>query len=163
MLRQSDIGGLIVQRRMLGNDYAERLLEALPELRDGDGGALYCGRAPFLRWIVSSGPDLPAGIADISYLTDVADTISEALLLEIESEVHPTDQMVEIYTSGSMALPKGVKHLHGPVMRRARYIASMGGPQTGRRSYRLFADVLGRRHGAVAAAELGGGSHNKLH
>jgi acyl-CoA synthetase (AMP-forming)/AMP-acid ligase II len=35
--------------------------------------------------------------------------------------------MLEIYTSGSMALPKGVKHSHGPVMARARYVGSMIG------------------------------------
>ena len=39
--------------------------------------------------------------------------------------MHPTDQMVEIYTSGSMALPKGVKHSHGPCMFRAGYVGQM--------------------------------------
>jgi acyl-coenzyme A synthetase/AMP-(fatty) acid ligase len=33
--------------------------------------------------------------------------------------------MIEIYTSGSMALPKGVKHNHGPVLFRAHYVRSM--------------------------------------
>jgi acyl-CoA synthetase (AMP-forming)/AMP-acid ligase II len=39
--------------------------------------------------------------------------------------------LVEIYTSGSMALPKGVKHNHGPVLFRAHYMKGMLGPQRG--------------------------------
>ena len=131
VLRQSDVGGLIVQRRLLGNDYIERILEALPELRDGDDTALRIKHVPFLRWIVSSGEGLPSSIHDFSFFTDVADTVADELLLEVEAEVHPADQMVEIYTSGSMTLPKGVKHLHGPVMSRNHYVARMTGRKRG--------------------------------
>jgi len=133
VLRQSDVAGLIVQRRFLGSDYAERLCDALPELREGP--ALRSKRVPFLRWVVSAGEGLPAGIRDMSFLCGVAETVSEALLLEIEAEVHPADQMVEIYTSGSMALPKGVKHLHGAVMQRSRYIGRMTGRKPGDEVY----------------------------
>jgi acyl-CoA synthetase (AMP-forming)/AMP-acid ligase II len=64
----------------------------------------------------------------------LAASISEDLLIAVEAEVHPTDQMLEIYTSGSMALPKGVKHLHGPIVYRAGYIAGMLGTQRGGQS-----------------------------
>lgn len=122
VLRQSDVGGLIVQRTMLGHDYVERLCDALPELRGADGPELRLSAAPYLRWIVSSGEGLPPSVRDFGWLSETAGTVSEALLSEIESEVHPVDQMVEIYTSGSMALPKGVKHCHGPVVFRAQWI-----------------------------------------
>jgi acyl-CoA synthetase (AMP-forming)/AMP-acid ligase II len=125
-LRQSDVSGLIVQRTLLGHDYVERLCEALPELREHDGPDLRIAKTPYLRWIVSTGDDLPASVHDMSYITDQAHTVSEEMLTQIESEVHPSDQMIEIYTSGSMALPKGVKHNHGPVVFRANYIAKMG-------------------------------------
>jgi acyl-coenzyme A synthetase/AMP-(fatty) acid ligase len=131
VLRQSDVAGLIVQRRFLGNDYAERLCDALPELRESIGPDLRIAQVPFLRWIVSSGEGLAASIRDFSFFAGVADTVSEDLLLEVEAEVHPTDQMVEIYTSGSMALPKGVKHLHGPVMSRSQYVSRMTGRKRG--------------------------------
>ena len=130
VLRQSDIAGLIVQRHFLGNDYAERLCDAFPALRHG-GPELRITGAPFLRWIISTGEGLPASFHDVSWLTDVADTVSEELLWEMEAEVHPADQMVEIYTSGSMTLPKGVKHLHGPVMHRTHYVARMTGRKRG--------------------------------
>lgn len=125
VIRQSDISGLIVQRSLLGKDYVQRLCEALPPLAAGTGPELRLARTPFLRWIISSGPGLPASIRPMSWLTDAVDSVSETLLAEVESEIHPTDQLIEIYTSGSMALPKGVRHDHGPVMFRAHYIRSM--------------------------------------
>ncbi|MCJ2187832.1 class I adenylate-forming enzyme family protein [Novosphingobium beihaiensis] len=125
VLRQSDVQGLVLTRTMLGKDYVERLLEALPELEGQDSEALRLPRAPYLRWIVSSGEELPSCIAPMEFLTDAAAGFGEDLLREIESEVHPTDQMVEIYTSGSMALPKGVKHHHGPVCFRSHTLREM--------------------------------------
>jgi acyl-CoA synthetase (AMP-forming)/AMP-acid ligase II len=124
VLRQSDVSGLIIQRKLLGRDYVERLCDALPELRDSGIADLRLSKTPYLRWIVSTGETLPPTIHDMHYLTDVAGTVSDTLLTEIESEVHSTDQMIEIYTSGSMALPKGVKHSHGPVLFRTHYVRS---------------------------------------
>ncbi len=131
VLRQSDVSGLIVQRRLLGYDYVERLCEALPELRAGADPELRIAQTPYLRWIVSTGDVLPPMVRDMTFLTAAASSVSEELLRAIEAEVHPTDQMVEIYTSGSMALPKGVKHSHGPAVFRAHYLRSMIGPQRG--------------------------------
>lgn len=130
VLRQSDVAGLIVQRSLLGYDYVERLCEALPDLRES-GPDLRLPEAPFLRWVASTGDGLPTSFLDLSQLIDGGLTVSEALLSQIEAEVHPTDQMIEIYTSGSMALPKGVKHNHGPAMFRAHYLREMIGPKRG--------------------------------
>jgi acyl-CoA synthetase (AMP-forming)/AMP-acid ligase II len=124
VLRQSDISGLIVQRTLLGHDYVERVCDAMPALRDGSGPELRLPEAPYLRWIVSTGEGLPATIQGMDFLTGAAATVSDELLQAVESEVHTTDQMVEIYTSGSMALPKGVKHNHGPVLFRTHYLRS---------------------------------------
>lgn len=121
VLRQSDVAGLIVQRSLLGRDYVARLYEALPALATSSP-ELRLPQTPFLRWIVSTGESLPAAVRPVGWLTTAADTVGEALLLAIEAEIHPTDQLLEIYTSGSMALPKGVKHNHGPVLSRTRYI-----------------------------------------
>lgn len=125
VLRQSDIHGLYVQRELLGKDYVERLCEALPELAEGSSAELRIGKVPYLRWIISHGEGLPATFQTEQFLTDAGSTISDAFLREVESEVHTTDQLVEIYTSGSMALPKGVKHNHGPALFRSHYLAGM--------------------------------------
>ena len=131
VLRQSDVGGLIVQRKLLGNDYVERLCDALPELREGKSPDLAIAKTPYLRWIVSTGAELPPTVRDMAFLTEGAEAVSEAMLLEIESEVHTTDQMLEIYTSGSMALPKGVKHTQGAVVFRTHYLRSMSPVERG--------------------------------
>lgn len=132
VLRQSDVAGLIVQRSLLGHDYVERLCEALPDLRTGNGPNLRIAETPYLRWILSTGDGLPPTVEDMAVLGAAAATVSEQLLLAVEDEVHPTDQMIEIYTSGSMALPKGVKHAHGPVMFRAQYLSAMTGAERGK-------------------------------
>lgn len=125
VLRQSDIQGLIVQRNFLGKDYVERLVEALPELAGQANGALRTPRVPYLRWVLSTGDDLPSAVGSLGWLEEAAPGIPEDLLREVESEVHPTDQLVEIYTSGSMALPKGVRHAHGPVLFRSHTMRAM--------------------------------------
>ena len=134
VLRQSDIAGLIVQRSLLGHDLVGRLLEALPDLAETKGPDLRLTATPYLRWIASWGPDLPASILSMEALPALAPSVSDDLLNAIEAEVHPGDQLVEIYTSGSMALPKGVKHLHGPVVYRAGYLAEMLGIRQGGQS-----------------------------
>jgi acyl-CoA synthetase (AMP-forming)/AMP-acid ligase II len=125
VLRQSDVGGIVVHRRFLGHDYVARFCEALPELLSGQSPELRLEALPYLRWIVSDGDELPPTFHNEHFLTENADTVSDAMLRAIESEVYPTDQMIEIYTSGSMALPKGVKHNHGPVLTRAHYLRGM--------------------------------------
>ena len=137
VLRQSDIAGLILQRKFMGYDYADRLRDALPELASC-GPELRIARVPFLRWIVSAGDGLPASIQPMEFLTAAAASVPEELLREAESEVHPADQMVEIYTSGSMALPKGVKHLHGPVMFRANYLSGEAKFEPGKETYAML-------------------------
>jgi acyl-CoA synthetase (AMP-forming)/AMP-acid ligase II len=132
VLRQSDVSGLIVQRSLLGNDYVERICEALPELREGNGPDLRIAQTPFLRWIASSGPGLPPTFRDVGFLKQLAPSVSKELLRALEAEIHPTDQVVEIYTSGSMALPKGVKHNHGPLLFRTHYMRSMLNLQRGK-------------------------------
>lgn len=125
VLRQSDVSGVILQRSFLGYDYVERLCEALPELRGAAGPDLRIAKTPFLRWLASTGDDLPNSFRSLGDIQAASASVSDLLLREAEAEVHPTDQMVEIYTSGSMALPKGVKHSHGPCMFRAGYVGQM--------------------------------------
>lgn len=135
VLRQSDVAGLIVQRTFLGTDYVQRLVDALPELGAGQDATLRIRAAPYLRWIASTGENLPPTVLELAQLTAAAASVDETLLAEIESEVSASDQVVEIYTSGSMALPKGVKHNHGPVVFRANYLRDMLGPQRGEASH----------------------------
>ena len=132
VLRQSDVAGLIVQRNLLGHDIAQRLLEALPDLVSAEAGRIVLEQVPYLRWVVSTGDDLPPAVETMESLLAGAPKVSDGVLRAVEAEVYPTDQMIEIYTSGSMALPKGVKHNHGPVLFRSRYLWNLQGFETGR-------------------------------
>src|SRR5262245_16075278 len=58
VLRQSDVTGLVVQRKLLGHDFVQRLSEALPDLVERPDPDLRIARTPYLRWIVSFGEDL---------------------------------------------------------------------------------------------------------
>jgi acyl-CoA synthetase (AMP-forming)/AMP-acid ligase II len=133
VLRQSDIQGLVLQRTMLGKDLVDRVVEALPELAGQTSGALRLAKVPYLRWIVSTGDALHSCVAPMEFLTGEAASVDEDLLREVEAEVHPTDQVVEIYTSGSMALPKGVRHHHGPVLFRSHTMVDMLSYTAGKR------------------------------
>lgn len=133
VLRQSDVAGLIVQRSFIGTDYVQRLSDALPDLAAATTPKLRIPAAPYLRWIASTGEGLPASVLSLPTVIAGAASVNEQLLAEVEAEVTPSDQIVEIYTSGSMALPKGVKHNHGPVLFRAHYLQRMLGPQRGQR------------------------------
>ncbi len=125
VLRQSDVTGLIVQRSLLGYDMVERLVDALPALATCENPDLRLPDVPFLRWIVTTGGNLPASVRDQQWLDELAASVDDSLLDSVEREVHPADRLLEIYTSGSMALPKGVGHNHGPVLFRTHYLRSM--------------------------------------
>jgi len=131
VLRQCDVGTLIVQRELLGRDYVERLCEALPGVAEAGEGMLFLPEAPYLRWVISTGDNLPPAILQLDDVVAGAGKVDEAILREVETEVHSSDQMIEIYTSGSMALPKGVKHNHGPILFRAEYVGRMQGAKRG--------------------------------
>lgn len=126
VLQRSDVAGLITQRSILGHDLVGRLCDALPGLTDAASPDLRLPEVPYLRWIAcTSTGDLPASFRSMDSFTALADSVDEALLARVEENVSTTDQMIEIYTSGSMALPKGVKHNHGPSMARVHYLADM--------------------------------------
>lgn len=132
VIRQSDIVGLICQRTLLGHDFVDRLVDALPGLGSAASTDLRLEDVPYLRWIVCTEGDLPPSFHGPDFLTGAAaETVSEELLVAVETNVHPADQMIEIYTSGSMALPKGVKHNHGPVMFRNHYLSSVSTAKAG--------------------------------
>jgi acyl-CoA synthetase (AMP-forming)/AMP-acid ligase II len=73
---------------------------------------------PALRRIAFDDRAHPVPAAwSILALTDAGAQVPDALLAAAEADVNPSDRMVVIHTSGSTSDPKGVIHLHGPLIR----------------------------------------------
>ena len=128
VLRHGDASVLLLQVLLLKHRYRDGLVERHPELARAAPGCVRCAALPQLRRVVCLGPDAERGAVEgwDAFLAR-ADEVPDALLDAAAREVHPADDGLVIYTSGTTARPKGVIHLQ-----RAAVIQSW-----------LFAELLG--------------------
>ena len=120
-MRQSDITGLIVQRMLLGKDYVQRVCEALPELAEARDPDLRLTEAPSCAGWSPVARRCPPPFTR-KWLTE-GSTASARHCWKPSVEVHPADQIVEIYTRAPWRCP-GVRHDHGPLLFRTHFIRS---------------------------------------
>ncbi|MFV0316801.1 MAG: class I adenylate-forming enzyme family protein [Microthrixaceae bacterium] len=125
VLRHSDQAMLLTVGHHLGHDYLDRLEQAAPELADQTHEHLMMPSHPYLRAVWTWEAQPRQWCADVSVLTERADSVSEGILVEVESEVYPADPMVSVYSSGSTAEPKAALHTHGAVIRHAHNLGQM--------------------------------------
>lgn len=119
VLRIGDVAVLIAGPTMLGKDTAAYLEEAVPGLADSKSPQLFLDDLPYLRSIWISGETDRAWATPVSIGPETEDlaSISDELLAAVEEDVTPADLATVVYTSGSSALPKGVVHSHGSIIR----------------------------------------------
>ncbi|MCP4903562.1 MAG: acyl--CoA ligase [bacterium] len=111
ILRHSDASLLILQPSLLGRDLLCELFDDHPELATGEPGRLRCLALPQLRRVVCLGDeDRALGVQSWQSLHECGADVSDALLDAATEEVHPSDDGLIIYTSGTSAKPKGVLH-----------------------------------------------------
>ena len=127
ILRHSDAALLVTQASLFNHRFVDELLEAHPELGQGNPGQLRSTTFPFLRRIVSLDPADAESVERWEDLVARADEVSDELLDVAIAEVHPRDPGIIIYTSGTSAHPKGVLHTNGtPAIQGWRWGKAMG-------------------------------------
>jgi fatty-acyl-CoA synthase len=123
VLRHSDAAWLLLQPNVRGHAFLDDLRARHPEVAAARPGAIRCPALPQLRGVE------PLGSA--GWDTEAGREISDALLDAIAAEIHPADEALVIYTSGTTARPKGVVHRQrSPVIQGWRFAELMGfGPE----------------------------------
>jgi acyl-CoA synthetase (AMP-forming)/AMP-acid ligase II len=129
VLRLGDVSTLILGPTMLGRDMAAFLEEVAPELREVSTPDLFLTGLPFLRsvWITGESNRPWARTVSLDVDGPGEDPVSDQLLAAVEDAVVPADLATVVYTSGSSALPKGVVHTHGSIVRTTASFAEMRG------------------------------------
>jgi acyl-CoA synthetase (AMP-forming)/AMP-acid ligase II len=125
VVKIGDVDTLFAPRTMLGKDVEALLEEALPGLADQASTEIRLLPAPYLRSVRMWGGSTRAWARSIDVFlgSDAGSTVSEELFDAVEAEVTPADWAQVTYTSGSSALPKGVVHSHGAIVRSTGYMS----------------------------------------
>jgi fatty-acyl-CoA synthase len=120
VLRHADAAWLLLQPNVLKHAFLDDLRARHPEIAAARTGGIRCPALPQLRGVVALGPDWDA-------LRAAGADVSDALLDAISAEIHPADDALVIYTSGTTARPKGVAHRQRtPVIQAWRFAELMG-------------------------------------
>ncbi|HEX5265901.1 MAG TPA: class I adenylate-forming enzyme family protein [Acidimicrobiales bacterium] len=127
ILRHSDASVLVVQPELRGQRFVDHLLRTHPGIAAAGPGPLGLPELPHLRHVVAIGDGAPSGaVGSWDAVLDGGRSVPDDLLDSSIGEVHPADDAVIVYTSGTTALPKAVVHMHrAPVVQFYRFQEQM--------------------------------------
>jgi fatty-acyl-CoA synthase len=110
VLRHGDASLLLLQDALLKHRYLDDLVARHPEIARGAPGRARCAALPQLRRVVCLGGAARGAVEEWDAFLARGDEVPDALLDAAAREVHPADDGLVIYTSGTTARPKGVIH-----------------------------------------------------
>jgi fatty-acyl-CoA synthase len=113
LLRHADATILILQDQMLRHHYLDDLLEAHPAIQDDQPGPYFDPALPYLRHVIHVGGGESRGrLLNWDDVLANPPALPDGYLKSLEREIHPSDDALMIYTSGTSGVPKGVIHAH---------------------------------------------------
>jgi len=123
ILRHGDVSVLLMQPSLLKHEFLANLLRDHPGIASAAPGRLRLLALPSLRRVFCLGLESPRGAVEgWSELERLGQDVPESLVDALSDEVHPSDEGVIIYTSGTTANPKGVLHMtRAPVINGYRF------------------------------------------
>jgi fatty-acyl-CoA synthase len=126
ILRHSDASVLVVQPELRGHRFVEDLLRSHPGIAGRGSGPVLTPELPHLRHVVVLGGPLPGVRSSWDGLLEQGRSVPDGLLDACTAEVHPADDAIIVYTSGTTAVPKAVVHMHrAPVVQFYRFQQQM--------------------------------------
>ncbi|MBN9113558.1 MAG: acyl--CoA ligase [Pseudonocardia sp.] len=122
-LRHANVSVLVTTRRFLKRDFGSVISDLLPELSGSKPGTLRSARLPRLHSVVMVDRPMPGAFGWSDFLS-AGSSVTEEELAAAATSVTPDDDMFIVYTSGSTADPKGVRLVHGNLIRNGIEVAT---------------------------------------
>ena len=115
VLRQGDVGTLVMIGNYRDNNFLDAVYAIAPELSDVNDPvteALQCAKLPVLKRVVLIGDEAQPGLIPYAQMLALGESVSDETLHARQANVTPHDLAQMQFTSGTTGFPKGVQMTH---------------------------------------------------